>query len=402
MHPAPIHPLLTTEGALALELASGRPDPGSLATATALRKQFEPELAALASTQAELRIRARAKFGQDAHGLLFTPTGLEQATRLPVARWRAQELLRRGVTRMVDLGCGLGIDALAAGQAGIEVVGVELDEITAAAAAHNLATVGGSVLVGDVEQAGDLHRGRGDSTVVFVDPARRTARGRSWNPEDLSPPWNFVQTLMNGPEQFAAKLGPGIDRGLLPPTLDRAWVSVNGDVVEASLFTPIAHRAPHSGAVRLGDRPDQLWAPTDALAPDPGVGPLRTHLYEPDGALSRARLVGTLAEREGWTLNRLHPQIAYLGSDEVIDSPWLRGYAVIDVLDHSTKALRAWVRANDIGVLEIKKRGVDIDPAQLRRDLRPRGGRMATLVLSPTPTGLTALWVRPLVAGSGN
>ena len=69
-------------------------------------------------------------------------------------------------------------------------------------------------------------------------------------------------------------------------------------------------------------------------------------------------------------------------------------------LDARPAALRAWVRANRIGVLEIKKRALDVDPAALRRRLRPSGPNRATLILSPTIRGARAFVVRPLRAGA--
>lgn len=57
------------------------------------------------------------------------------------------------------------------------------------------------------------------------------------------------------------------------------------------------------------------------------------------------------------------------------------------------------MRERGIGVLEIKKRGVDADPAALRRRLRPAGPNSATLILTPTASGAQALVARRLVAG---
>ena len=51
------------QGRAALAAAMAEPDPGSLAAATRLRKDFAPELAAEALGQAVLRHRARTKFG---------------------------------------------------------------------------------------------------------------------------------------------------------------------------------------------------------------------------------------------------------------------------------------------------------------------------------------------------
>ena len=64
---------------------------------------------------------------------------------------------------------------------------------------------------------------------------------------------------------------------------------------------------------------------------------------------------------------------------------------VLEVMDAGERTLRAWVRRERIGTLEIKKRGIDIDPAALRRRLKPAGPASATVVLTPTVDGARAL-----------
>ena len=44
-----------------------------------------PDLVSAVVTQARLRVRARAKFGEFAGRMLFTTAGLEQSTRLSIA-----------------------------------------------------------------------------------------------------------------------------------------------------------------------------------------------------------------------------------------------------------------------------------------------------------------------------
>ena len=46
------------------------------------------------------------------------------------------------------------------------------------------------------------------------------------------------------------------------------------------------------------------------------------------------------------------------------------------------RALRKWVREAEIGVLEIKKRGIDVDPAVLRKQLKLDGPNSATMIVS--------------------
>ena len=130
----------TAEGQAALasaDVAVGQLDP--LAATQALRSTgIDADLAAAALTQAGLRRRAGPKFGADAGRLLFTRTGLEQATRAVVADRRAARLATAGVRTIADLGCGIGADALAFARAGLTVRAVEADPVTAAIAASNV------------------------------------------------------------------------------------------------------------------------------------------------------------------------------------------------------------------------------------------------------------------------
>ena len=131
--------LVSADARPALAEASRQADPGSLAVATALRRSWPAEQAAAASSQVELRRRAAGKFGGRAERMFFTPDGLEQATRAEVAAWRASRFVAAGVREVVDLGCGLGADALAFATAGLKVIAVEADPATAVLAAANLA-----------------------------------------------------------------------------------------------------------------------------------------------------------------------------------------------------------------------------------------------------------------------
>ena len=188
------HLLLGDEGAAAMCAASAEADPDSLSAASRLRSRFGPELAAATLAQTSLRRRAQAKFGAEAAQIWFTTDGLEQASRPEVAAWRAARLAAAGVRRVIDFGCGIGADARAFLAAGMTVTAVELDPQTAALAAANLP--GAEVLVGDATQlAPGLLAAADATTAVFVDPARRTDRGRSWRVADFNPAWPFVLEL---------------------------------------------------------------------------------------------------------------------------------------------------------------------------------------------------------------
>jgi len=124
--------LHSPEFGAALAAAGAVVERGPVAAATALRAAgVDPDLAAAALTQATLRRSAAGKFGALAAGMFFTRTGLEQATRWPVAQARADRLARAGARRIADLGCGIGADSLAFARAGLTVTAVESDPFTA-------------------------------------------------------------------------------------------------------------------------------------------------------------------------------------------------------------------------------------------------------------------------------
>jgi len=396
--------LVGPEAAEELTRAAAEADPASLAAAERLRRRLPPGRAAAVATQVTLRGRAVAKFGDRAGRLFFTADGVEQASRPRVAAWRARRFAAAGVRRVLDLGCGIGADALAFQDAGLEVIPVELEPVTAILAEANL---GIPVMVGDAVDL--LPRIQAPDTAVFCDPARRTASGRSWRVEDLNPPWSFVEQLLSS-RIACVKLGPGLPHTLVPEGVAATWVSDGGDLVELSLWS--GPWPPARTAVLLpGDRVLSAGGSTSAPAPADPSDLIGRVLYEPDPAVIRAGLVDVLAERLG--AERLHPGIAYLvgpGLDTLdqrgtgLDTPYQRGtdepfataFEVLSVLDPGEKSLRAWVRQQQIGTLEIKKRGLDLDPSALRRRLKPSGPRHATLVLTPTGRGARALVVRRL------
>jgi len=380
--------LVSADARPVLDEASSFSDPSDLRAGELLRRHCEPDQAAAALNQVALRRRAVAKFGPDAAGLFFTADGLEQATRAGAAAWRAERFAAAGVNEVVDVACGLGADARAFADAGLRVTGIEADPVTAVFAQANLGERG-RVVCGRAEDivAGLLAPGVG----VFVDPARRTARGRSWQVRDLSPSWEFCLGLLEG-RMGCVKAAPGLDRTLIPTNLQACWVSDHGDLVELSLWNGVDDGGHVAVLLPSGKR---MEVGPDAAAP---VGDVGAYLLEPDPALIRSGAVDTLAARLGaW---RLAPGIAYLSANviaatsETAPTDFARVFEVSDVLAYNEKTLRAWIRRDQIGILEIKARGVDVDPATLRRRLKPSGPNAATLILTPTPQGVRAVVAR--------
>lgn len=364
----------------ALADAAAEPDPRSLAAAGRMRRRYPPEVAAAALDQVVLRDRARPKFGDRAATMFFTRDGLEQATRPTVAAHHARRFVAAGVRRVVDLGCGIGSDALAFADAGLEVIAVEIDPHTAEIARANL-DGRAEVIIGDAETVAPSVVNSDDG--VFLDPARRTSAGRLWRTEDFTPRWAFVTALLDGRRTVAVKLGPALPHREIPATVEAEWVSDHGDTVEVCLWSGPGCEPGRKAALVMPDH--RLVAHRRLL----DVAPPGRYLYEPDGAVIRAGAISVLGRQLGaWLLDE---QIAYLSADALVPTPYAVAFKINDVLPYSEKVLRRWVRDHEIGRLEIKQRGVDVDPAALRRRLKPSGNEGTTMIISRTPAGARVL-----------
>jgi len=373
--------LLTSEGLRLLDALDPVESTADVArTVSRLRKAgHSPELVSAVVGQARLRVRARAKFGDFAERMLFTRSGLEQATRLAVAARHAGRLRDAGIGSVADLGCGIGGDALGFAALGIRVHAIDADEVTAAIAAYNLAPFGDAVTVRqELAEEADL----AGVDAVWLDPARRTS-GHSETarvrPEDYSPPLDWAFDLA-GRIPTGIKLGPGLDRAMIPEDVEAQWVSADGSTVELVLWSGTLARegVRRAALVMRGDAAWELTSPADAA--DEPVRPLGAFVHEPDGAVIRARLIGDVAR--SLEAGMLADQIAYLTSDAELTSPFVSSFRVREVLPAEPRALSRALRERGIGRLEIKKRGVDIDPAAFRTALKPRGDGSATLMLT--------------------
>jgi len=346
----------------------------------ASRPDADPALVAAVLTQVRLRRRAGTRLGPLAAHLLLTDDGLEQATRTVVAERRARTYAEHGVRHVADLGCGLGLDALALARAGLRVTAVERDPVLAGLARANAEALGVAaalhIVEGDVTHPQVLDTALRDADAAFADPARRdpTVRrdGRSTRlagPHAWSPPWSWIEALAARVPRTLVKVAPGIDHALTPVAGGATWTSVDGQLVEAEIAWPALARGRRRAVVLRDDHAVELTSDVDLVDADPPpIGTVGRWLLEPDDAVIRAGLVGDLAAHVDGRL--LDPRVAYVTTDADVATPFAARFSVRQAMPYDGRRLRAHLIDAGIGHVVVKKRAISADPDDVRRRLR--------------------------------
>jgi hypothetical protein len=396
--------LLTLEGLALLGRVHYDDKADVLKLVSTLRAEgHDPALVAAVLSQAKLRRRAASKFGEFAESMLFTEAGLEQATRLNVAAQHAERFRAAGITQVADLGCGIGTESMALASLGLTVTAFEIDEVTAAVASYNLAPFDSA----EVNQADVTTLDTDAFEALMFDPARRELGGpareravRKFNPGDYSP--NFDWVLEQARKRpTGIKLGPGHPHEGIPAYAEAQWVSVDGDLVECTLwFGSVAREGVARSALLLGKSGTHELTSGTHVRTDAPLGERGEYVHEPDAAIIRSHLIGELAEQLG--ANLFAPEIAYLSTNIQVSSPWMRSYRVLDELAFDRKRLKAYLRERNIGVLEIKKRGSDVSPEALRKEMALKGENAATLIVTRVGDAHRVLVVEPIRGDSTN
>lgn len=309
------------------------------------------EHAAAAVETLTLRRKALPKLGARAAGWLFTDEALQQATPALVAHHRAARLRGFGVH---DMTCSIGADLAVLIQESPIVLGSDLDPIRVRMARHN---------VGPVAVVADALRPVSRTLLGYADPARRDGVGRrilsaSTVPgiADLDEAWAARPPVLRVP--------PGIDYDALARPGEVEVVSLDGSAREAVLWPAELARAGRRATVlRTGGGG---YEHTDTDPDDIAVAPAGSWLVDPDPAVVRAHLVRHFGFRH--RLWQLDPHLAYLSGDT--PPPVGRAFRVLEAALFREQTVAGWLRAANVGTLEIKVRGLPVVPDELRLRLR--------------------------------
>ncbi len=247
-----------------------------------------------------------------------------------------------------------------------------------------------------------------------IDPDRRPTGPRTTSLEWSSPSLDIIERMLVVNENAAIKLAPA---SRVPDawsaTCEREWISRGGECRQQVVWhgglarSPGLRRAtvlrtPASTSGEPRSPPRTIVGEANQSAPIAAA--VQQYVFDVDAAVLAAHLKGALAAEHG--LQLLAGGASYLtGASPIVVDEALTCFEVDDVLPLRVPAVARYLSARGVGRLEIKKRGVDVDPERLRREFKLRGDHEATLLISPVgdrPAAIVASRLRNRADSPGN
>ncbi len=420
-------------GRPALLEAAAKADPASPADLARLRKQADADAVRVALQLVAARRKAVAKFGptlfgEGAEALVADPDGVEQATSWRAARPKAQRFADAGCAMptdrapVVDLCCGIGLDAKALVAAGCDVVAYDVDAARAWMAARN---AGCAVVQADVTALPpESVAGR----LIHLDPARRvrdaghTASRRTLALNDLVPSPTQMRPLIQAAAGAAVKLSPGVDASAVRDVFGDGELCFTSEPTGTGRRRKLTQATWYGGSLRreasrcavltFDETTDGQDAQTrnhpDAAAtfevsgkPVPStdlpVAGRAQYLVVPDPAVERAEVLHLFG------LPTLHPGLGVLTADQTafdsgdesdasshtaiptrseqarLRSHGAAWFEVAADMPWRERTVKRWLADHDAGVVEVKTRGRAVEPDALQRRLRGDGRALFTV-----------------------
>jgi hypothetical protein len=342
-----------------------------------LRKTLDAQRTHLLLEQLELQSRARDKFSQ-ADRMLFTRQSLEQSTDESIAALKAERFPTD--VPLADLCCGIGGDLLAIAQRG-STVAVDRDPIMQLFAAANCRALG--VRVERVETRDVRLLSLDGFAAWHLDPDRRPTGQRTTRVANVEPPVEVIEQMLSACGDAAIKLAPATE---VPEhwlsNAERLWIGSRRECrQQVAWFGGLAEYPGLHSAIMLNSagRPSRTLVGRPAVFVDI-ADEIGQYVYEPAPVVLAADLTAILAEEHG--LRALAVGVDYLTADRRVDDALLNGFQVEDVIPFDQRKLRGILRQRGIGRVEVKKRGVDVDTAQLQKRFSSSDEGVASLLIA--------------------
>lgn len=356
--------------------------------------------AALASAAFELvegRRRAARKFGPEvAMRLWCDVAGIEQASGMAVARWKARRMVESlgPSAAILDICSGIGGDAMALAEAGLSVEAIDLDPRRAWMTAHNARCVTRLANAEAIGLAG---------VALHADPARRdeSAGRRSWNLDDHQPGRAWIERALTLARAAAIKFSPGVDRaafGQLNRGIAWEWIAEENRLVQAVAwsgdFAGDDGAAGRTRATLLAEESHTVESQTivshtiagipddareDRLRVAEAITP-GAFISEPIAAIERAELL-TEAAGANDAAQEIARGLGLVVSDVPLATPWFESFEIIDECAAREDAVLATLKRHALVARSVRVRGRAADADLFTRALsaRPDGNAVVFL-----------------------
>ena len=348
--------------------------------------------AALVATQVKYLQRARKKLPHLYEArCIIPPRAFEQSSSMESAE-------RKAISgeKLLDLSCGLGIDAMAAARNFSSVVAVERDEVLAEVVRYNMSLLG----VDNVEVITASAEEYVASTTehfdwVFVDPDRRSDQGKKMvRMEDCSP--NVLEIMPRLREiagRVAIKLSPLFDVDealrLLPDSVVEV-VSLGGECKELNIYTNAGESVVRIAAVGVGEwefANDKVNLPAQSGDFEPARW---RYLIVPDVAVQKARVA--VAAFDGYA--QLWSNNGFAFSEELpAGAVPGRVYAIERMEHYRPKELKRELKG--VGV-EILKRDTRLSVDEVRKAIGAKAGGERILAVTTIGAENWVIHIKPL------
>ncbi|MFC1757496.1 hypothetical protein ACFL2H_01850 [Planctomycetota bacterium] len=346
----------------------------------------------LVDAQVRLRAKAAAKFPEGGE-LFFTSIGLQQSTDSMIARYKSTRFV--GLDTIADFCCGIGGDLNRLGAVGC-AIGYDRDPLHVLLANANCAALG---VKAEAKQQDVTTIDPNAFDAWHIDPDRRASGGRTIQPDHFQPSTVTLQSMLCRNPIGAVKMAPATPTDV--PWLQEAeleWIGHSRSCQQVvAWFGELARNPTQRVATLL--RPNE--PPVSFVGeeePPNVVDQIDEYIFEPHSAVLAASLAGTLANSVG--LDAVIPGGGYLTGRQPHASPLLSAFRVLEATSFRPKKIRKRLANLGCGIVEVKQRGVNVDPTMLQKRWRGEGNRGLTVLVTRRGKSIIAIIVERVVDNS--
>jgi 16S rRNA G966 N2-methylase RsmD len=317
--------------------------------------------------------------------LLYDPTSLEQCSGEDAADYKCS--LFQG-ERMIDLTGGLGIDSIYFAQKFSEVVHCEINPVLHNIAKFNFEKLGIKNIEAIEGDGLEILQRYPDNyfDLIFADPARRDSTRRYTGLQNCTPDiTSNTELLFCKSNCICVKASPALEieevKKQLPYLSEYIVVSSSGECKESLLIlkkeweNKSADNRFKISAVSLGRGSIEEYEDkekTKARNIISGDYEKIKFLYEPDGAIIKARLTSSVAEK--YDLDFFNNSISYMGGCQLYSDFPGRCFAVISFHRYKVQILKNYFKENEILSANIARRDFPLSPEKLFKELKLKNG----------------------------